>query len=646
MQRSSRITLAVLAAVTAACVRDGQTPTGPVVSLTPQSVGDAANTAIVKGVYWLTPTLEGARTSFTGTFDPDLSPVLEICRITSDVKPGAAACVGGVLRTLSAASSGAEKVKVDLTDRSYGTNWKSTSGDGVDVGNSYRALLRVGATPLGWVDLRVVAKQKNVSSVPTGYVGAVIGHPFIFKWRIESGIPGAVVVTPTIGTINASQVHAFTASVTDLHGRPLAGTSVVWSIVPATIATPVPGSGTTDAAGQAATTATPTGTAFGVATVTAVAGSVAGAASLTVADACSSSSPDADGDRLPDCAENNTGIYVGPLKTGTDPSKADTDNDGISDGDEVLGTLAGLDLPAMGVSPVHRNLLFEFDWTDDATDCAAHSHRPKASMIARLTAAFAGGPVTNPDGTTGITVISDYGQGGAFTGGNLIADADGRIDGAVNGPDFVAKRNANRDANRAGYFHYVIVAHQYGDAGNFSSGQALQPGSDMIVSLACLWDSDEIVANTVMHEVGHNLNIRHGGFESVNYKPNYNSVMNYQYQFEGINGDCTLPGQGITSYSVGVRIDLDENNLDERQGVCGSPPGPGVDWNSDGDAADFGFAKNLNGSYDDVLTVLRDYNDWANLSLRLGVGLPDVGSRSQSPPEVVSCQNVPPGSPK
>ncbi|MFN7951805.1 MAG: hypothetical protein U0610_08750 [bacterium] len=46
---------------------------------------------------------------------------------------------------------------------------------------------------------------------------------------------------------------------------------------------------------------------------------------------------DTDGDRLNDCAETNTGIYVSPTDTGTDPFDADTDG-GLLDKDEVLGT--------------------------------------------------------------------------------------------------------------------------------------------------------------------------------------------------------------------------------------------------------------------------------------------------------------------
>lgn len=45
---------------------------------------------------------------------------------------------------------------------------------------------------------------------------------------------------------------------------------------------------------------------------------------------------DDDNDGLDDVVETNTGVFVSPLDTGTDPFSADTDGDGIDDGVEVL----------------------------------------------------------------------------------------------------------------------------------------------------------------------------------------------------------------------------------------------------------------------------------------------------------------------
>jgi len=45
---------------------------------------------------------------------------------------------------------------------------------------------------------------------------------------------------------------------------------------------------------------------------------------------------DSDGDGLPDIVETNTGTYVNPLDTGSDPNNPHSDSDGLTDGAEVL----------------------------------------------------------------------------------------------------------------------------------------------------------------------------------------------------------------------------------------------------------------------------------------------------------------------
>jgi hypothetical protein len=349
---------------------------------------------------------------------------------------------------------------------------------------------------------------------------------------------------------------------------------------------------------------------------------------------------DSDGDRLDNCAETNTGVFVSLTDTGTDPNDADTDGDGINDGDEVLGTLGGLDLPAMGTSPLRRDILIEYDWFDDALECGAHSHRPTANALAQVAAAFAAAPLANPDGSMGINVIQDRGQGGLFTGGNLIADADGVLTNGVDSAEYVSLKTANFAPNRSGYFHYTILPHRYATNSD-SSGQAELPGDDMIVSLYCA-GSNYNVAHTIMHELGHNLLLRHGGFQNCNYKPNYNSVMNYLYQFPGRDNDCTPPGDGVLDYSIGDRIPLDENNLDENLGVCGAPS---WDWNGNS-TIETGIALDLNPQdmfeaalCGGTLTLLQDYDDWDNLYF---FGLSDGDGARLVAKEVIDCRNPAP----
>jgi hypothetical protein len=361
---------------------------------------------------------------------------------------------------------------------------------------------------------------------------------------------------------------------------------------------------------------------------------------------------DNDGDGLPNLVETNTNAFVGIHNTGTSANVADTDGDGISDGDEVLGTDVGLDLPALGVNPLRRDLLLEFDWMDDdqsqmttqpwydpfgADGCGAHTHRPTAAMMSSVVAAFENAPTTNPDGSTGINLVADYGQGGAFSGGNLVADANGFINGGVNDVEFAGHKAANFAANRAGYFHYVLMPHRYGGSG--SSGQAEINGDDTIVSLYC-YNSTSNVANTIVHELGHNLSLRHGGNVDANNKPNYNSVMNYDYQFAGVETDCSGGafgynfGDGVLDFSTGSLAPLNEAALNESVGMCSSVP---VDWNSNGVINPGTVARDLNGF---GLTVLNDYNDWANLFF---AGIGDGDGAPLAPIEIITDQPVPEG---
>ena len=354
----------------------------------------------------------------------------------------------------------------------------------------------------------------------------------------------------------------------------------------------------------------------------------------------SSCQVDFDKDRLADCEEAALGLLQ------DDP---DTDDDGLADGDEVLGTVDGLDLPALGVNPKRKDILIEHDWQDDNVDpgkCAFHSHKPDAATLEALSIAFAAMPVANPDGSTGIHLIQDIGQGGILGGGNFVDVANATIIGTVSTPDFQAYKSQHFAANRLGYFHYAIHTHRYSKYPS-SSGVAEVNGDDFLVTLQCN-PSPPRIRNTVMHELGHNLGLLHGGGSSCNLKPNYNSVMNYLYQFNGIDTDCKKGGDGVANYSIGVRAPLDEKHLDETVGMCG---GVAIDWNTQDGGLLTDTSKDLNvysgaeatstqnQECSGLLTVLVDHDDFGALNLKGLPGGPDGGGQK---PEEAICAPVDP----
>lgn len=132
-----------------------------------------------------------------------------------------------------------------------------------------------------------------------------------------------------------------------------------------------------------------------------------------------------------------------------------------------------------------------------------------------------------------------------------------------------------------------------GDAqnpGNRSSGIGQVKGGSLYVAKHSGMTNAEQVRNTIMHELGHNLNLGHSGAKSLDtpksdYVPNYKSVMNYLYQFSYFNystetarsggpmpQECSIKGNDC--YMGDYTIAPDWENLDLRgshmSGVVGT----------------------------------------------------------------------------
>jgi hypothetical protein len=94
------------------------------------------------------------------------------------------------------------------------------------------------------------------------------------------------------------------------------------------------------------------------------------------------------------------------------------------------------------------------------------------------------------------------------------------------------------------------------DATDTSIGVSRDIGaSDIVISLGgcqvpggadCNLSARE-QAGTLMHELGHNLGLRHGGGDDTNYKPTYISIMNYAFQFSWLRRTTSTPSRSTAA---------------------------------------------------------------------------------------------------
>jgi hypothetical protein len=106
-------------------------------------------------------------------------------------------------------------------------------------------------------------------------------------------------------------------------------------------------------------------------------------------------------------------------------------------------------------------------------------------------------------------------------------------------------------------------------------------------------------AGTIMHELGHNLGLRHGGPDHENYKPNHLSIMSYSNQFDWL----IKGGNPFLDYERFELDDLNERHLSEAAGldIAGAPGDTpistyGVRWwtNGNGRVKNTGAHANVN----------------------------------------------------
>ena len=257
MLRLKRVAAVAAILAAAACTADGRSPTA-VLDGPRKTISDAAHSGAVPGFYFLPPMVP--QPTYSGTFDAALQPRVEICELSGT------SC-GTTIATFTF-GTGASNVKVDAAGQTYQVNWK-TSDSNLDVNKNYRISVYQGTFLLGFADVDVVGTAKDLKNVDTQqYIPLLDDRTLPIKFRVETGIPAFVAVSPASDSVYVGDTRQFTATVTDLHGNTVSAT-VTWSSNPTSVAT-------VDGTGLA------TGVAQGTATITASIGYASGSATLQV----------------------------------------------------------------------------------------------------------------------------------------------------------------------------------------------------------------------------------------------------------------------------------------------------------------------------------------------------------------------------
>lgn len=328
----------------------------------------------------------------------------------------------------------------------------------------------------------------------------------------------------------------------------------------------------------------------------------------------------------------------------------DLDNDGIPDSAEVKGSsFAGLDLFAMGARINQPDIFIEIDVMENADE----GTQPRQEALDKVVKAFAKENIAIHFDIGSFYTNSSSLQPKSYNLGNRnvkvpynktvelsedIAFLQGRA-------SFYTYKSQYLDAARVSIFHYLLMGSSRmldGSAG--SAGAAELNGNDIIITLGNWGLNSKNQKNTnilinyqaanIMHELGHNLGLGHGGKDATNMQPNHLSIMNYLYTIEGIgpstgqgvgdryyqykgwknisrcdlvNSSCT--DKHIIDFSHGKGRNIDENAINEGTGI-----GYGFDWvDYNNDNQESVITKDIN--FDNKITVLEDFDDWSFINI-------------------------------
>ena len=259
---------------------------------------------------------------------------------------------------------------------------------------------------------------------------------------------------------------------------------------------------------------------------------------------------------------------------GTSVTEKDTDGDGLTDYAEVYGIkydgaypfgLPGTDIRSRGASPLHKDLFIEIDYYHKSDSNGTVSMYPSADLRNQIAAFYGFLPIaSNPDGDSGINAVVVPGQ-----------PLD--LDGLVCADEY--KKASYRSSRREGVFTHGLYCNRFtaakrdGTIGTKGGGKGVVGGSLFAVSASPPNNdvSDDMTEKRVhnlyavtLHELGHNLGLRHGGDEVMNCKPNYPSLLNYAYDYSfNVPSDDDVLATTQLQYSDGQLPEVDEEALVE-----------------------------------------------------------------------------------
>ena len=214
-----------------------------------------------------------------------------------------------------------------------------------------------------------------------------------------------------------------------------------------------------------------------------------------------------------------------------------------------------------------------------------------------------------------------------------------------------AIEDANQKSQRQFMRYMVFSVQQDALVERTSSGSSEVLGNDAEISLGAFSlgvGTDMEKAGTMMHEIGHNINLEHGGSstDKINCKPNHLSVMNYAFQFSSIHiQNIPYVTNRPLDFSRVQLPNLDELHLNEANGIAATgvpitggsyntlrgPPPPSItnlntgaatsiNWNG-GTSNEPDVSANINnlgflGCNESTIGTLGGSHDWSKINLK------------------------------